>query len=74
MYAGRDMSELSMESKQNWADTELGYFHYALSQTAPYLNQEGVTLLREINNEIKLRGGLTQREASLENESRANLD
>ncbi|MFG6149654.1 cytosolic protein [Halobacillus sp. B23F22_1] len=74
MYVGRDMSELSMESKKNWQDRELGYFHYALSQTAPYLNQEGVTLLREINEEIKLRGGLKQREASWESGSKPAFD
>ncbi|MBH0231108.1 cytosolic protein [Halobacillus yeomjeoni] len=64
MYVGRDLSQLTMESKQDWQDKELGYFHYALSQSAPYLNSEGVTMLREINNEIKRRGGLTKREAT----------
>ncbi|MCP3028844.1 cytosolic protein [Halobacillus sp. A5] len=73
MYAGRDMTALSMEPKDNWQDLELGYFHHALSQAAPYLNQEGVTLLREINNEIKLRGGLTQREASWESSSESRF-
>lgn len=68
MYEGRDMSELTMNAKQDWLEEELEYFHYALSQTVPYLNQEGVTLLREINAEIKLRGGLKHREASLEND------
>ncbi|UOQ43658.1 cytosolic protein [Halobacillus salinarum] len=63
MYAGRDMSELTMESKEKWQDKELGYFHYALSQAAPFLNEEGTTLLREINNEIKRRGGLQMKEA-----------
>jgi len=63
LYEGRDFTRLSMESKQDWQDGELGYFHYALSQTAPYLNSEGVTILREINEEIKRRGGLQQREA-----------
>ncbi|ARI78260.1 cytosolic protein [Halobacillus mangrovi] len=64
MYVGRDLSQLTMESKQTWQDKELGYFHYALSQTAPYLNAEGVTMLREINNEIKRRGGLEEKEAT----------
>ena len=74
MYVGRDMTELSMESKQDWQDRELGYFHYALSQTAPYLNQEGVTILREINNEIKRRGGLKEREASWTNGTQPVID
>ncbi|WP_173917123.1 cytosolic protein [Halobacillus sp. Marseille-Q1614] len=62
----RDMAELTMMSKNDWMNNELGYYHYALSQIAPYLNQEGVTLLREINKEIKLRGGLSTCEASTE--------
>ncbi|MGP4060903.1 cytosolic protein [Halobacillus sp. H74] len=64
MYVGRDLSALSMESKQQWEEKELGYFHYALSQSSPYLNSEGITLLREINNEIKRRGGLQTQEAT----------
>jgi hypothetical protein len=64
MYVGRDLSALSMESKQEWKEKELGYFHYALSQSSPYLNTEGITLLREINEEIKRRGGLQQQEAT----------
>ncbi|MCP3033397.1 cytosolic protein [Halobacillus sp. A1] len=66
MYVGRDLSELNMMSKKEWENLELSYFHFSLSQMAPYLNQEGVSILREINNEIKLRGGLKQREASWE--------
>ncbi|WP_082234829.1 cytosolic protein [Halobacillus massiliensis] len=65
MQKNRDMAELTMMSKNDWINNELSYYHDALSQIAPYLNQEGVTLLREINNEIKLRGGLTACEASL---------
>ncbi|RWZ51311.1 cytosolic protein [Halobacillus fulvus] len=64
MYVGRDLSALTMESKQTWKDKELGYFHYALSQSAPYLNLEGITILREINEEIKRRGGLEKHEAT----------
>lgn len=58
MYTGRDMSELTMTSKQDWKNEELRFFHYSLSQIAPYLNQEGTTILREINEEIVNRGGL----------------
>ncbi|MCA0971809.1 cytosolic protein [Halobacillus litoralis] len=64
MYVGRDLSALSMEAKSSWQEKELGYFHYALSQAAPYLNAEGVTMLREINEEIKQRGGLEHKEAT----------
>ncbi|WP_226585143.1 cytosolic protein [Halobacillus litoralis] len=64
MYVGRDLAALTMEPKQEWQEKELGYFHYALSQSSPYLNAEGVTLLREINEEIKRRGGLSQDEAT----------
>ncbi|WP_037986500.1 hypothetical protein [Thalassobacillus devorans] len=58
MYTGRDMSKLAMTPKQEWSGDELSYFHYSLSQMAPYLNQEGTTILREINEEIVSRGGL----------------
>lgn len=74
MYIGRDLSQLTMESKQDWQERELGYFHYALSQSAPYLNSEGITMLREINNEIKRRGGLTKREATWTNGTHMVID
>lgn len=64
MYVGRDLTQLTMESKTEWKDKELGYFHFALSQTLPYLNGEGITMLREINEEIKSRGGLEHKEAT----------
>ncbi|WP_181350718.1 hypothetical protein [Thalassobacillus sp. CUG 92003] len=54
----RDMTELSMQAKSDWHDEELRFFHFSLSQMAPYLNQEGTTILREINHEIENRGGL----------------
>ncbi|MBM7553845.1 hypothetical protein [Thalassobacillus pellis] len=62
MYDGRDMGELTMLSKHQWKEQELSYFHYALSQIAPYLNQEGTTMLREINEEIISRGGMKLKE------------
>ncbi|ELK48812.1 cytosolic protein [Halobacillus sp. ACCC02827] len=74
MYVGRDLSALTMESKQEWQDKELGYFHYALSQSAPYLNAEGVTLLREINNEIKRRGLKGSKEATWTNGTHTVID
>ncbi|MFQ3546252.1 cytosolic protein [Halobacillus rhizosphaerae] len=74
MYVGRDMSELTMEPKQAWQEKELGYFHYALSQAAPYLNQEGVAMLREINKEIERRGGLHAREATWTNGTQFPMD
>lgn len=58
MYVGRDMTELTMTEKTAWRDSELAYFHHALSQILPYLNTEGTTILREINEEITNRGGL----------------
>ena len=64
MYVGRDLTKLTMESKKDWKEKELGYFHFALSQALPYLNAEGVTMLREINEEIEHRGGLVHKEAT----------
>ncbi|MDQ0215975.1 hypothetical protein J2S13_002397 [Oikeobacillus pervagus] len=58
MYAGRDMTELSMMSKTDWKQDELQYFHHALQQVVPYLNVEGQTIHREIVEEITRRGGL----------------
>ncbi|MBA2176551.1 cytosolic protein [Halobacillus locisalis] len=74
MYVGRDLSQLVMEAKTTWKEKELGYFHYALSQSAPYLNAEGVTMLREINEEIKRRGGLEHKEASWTNGTHPVID
>lgn len=58
MYAGRDMTELSMMAKSDWSDDELGFFHHSLQQMVPYLNSEGQTVNREIVKEITRRGGL----------------
>jgi hypothetical protein len=58
MYVGRDMTELSMMSIDQWTDKELAYFHHGLQQMTPYLNVEGVTIHREIIQEIEARGGL----------------
>jgi len=64
MYVGRDMTELTMTQKGDWSDSELTYFQHALSQMVPYLNAEGTTILREINQEIENRGGLRRKEAT----------
>ncbi|WP_407272350.1 hypothetical protein [Radiobacillus sp. PE A8.2] len=53
----RDMTELMMTEKTDWNNKELEVFHHSLSQVVPYLNQEGTTILREINQEIIDRGG-----------------
>jgi hypothetical protein len=63
MYVGRDMTELSMTSKNEWKDEELAYFHHSLQQMTPYLNEEGTTIHREIIKEIEARGGLKRGEA-----------
>ena len=65
MYTGRDMTELSMMAKADWNKDELTFFHHSLQQIAPYLNSEGVTIHREIIEEIQNRGGIkriTQKE------------
>ncbi|AEH49225.1 hypothetical protein [Parageobacillus thermoglucosidasius] len=64
MYVGRDMTELSMIPKSEWKDSELAFFHHSLQQMAPYLNAEGLTIHREIMEEIEARGGLRNVEAA----------
>lgn len=54
----RDMTELSMIPKEEWTGAELDYFHRALQQMVPYLNEEGQSIHREIIKEIQQRGGL----------------
>ncbi|WP_226035330.1 hypothetical protein [Aquibacillus saliphilus] len=58
MYKGRDMTALSMMGKTDWDKQELTYFHHALTQILPYLNEEGTTILREINAEMHNRSKL----------------
>ena len=55
MYTGRDMTELSMMSIEQWTEDELAYFHHGLQQMTPYLNSEGVTIHHEIIKEIEAR-------------------
>ncbi|WP_102347638.1 hypothetical protein [Bacillus sp. Marseille-P3661] len=62
MYVGRDMTELSMMSKDDWKDSELAFFHKSLQQMTPYLNSEGVAIHRDIIKEIEKRGGINNHE------------
>lgn len=74
MYVGRDMTELTMMSKQDWTSKELAYFHQNLQQIVPYLNSEGVTIHREIIKEIIARGKMHPNEASYEQGTRDHYD
>ncbi|MGO4889832.1 cytosolic protein [Anaerobacillus sp. MEB173] len=74
MYDGRDMTELSMMPKSEWSDKELSYFHHGLQQMTPYLNSEGVTIHREIIEEIEARGGLQQENVVAEHGSDPSFD
>jgi hypothetical protein len=74
MYVGRDFSELSMLSKKDWHDTELAYFHKALQQIMPYLNQEGQMIYKEVIEEIESRGGLQRNEADNTNGTTITYD
>jgi hypothetical protein len=58
MQTGRDMTELSMMSINEWENNELAYFHHSLQQMVPYLNSEGQSIHRKIVEEIQRRGGL----------------
>lgn len=60
MYAGRDMTELTMMAKTEWQDNELAFFHHSMQQVVPYLNAEGQSLHRQIIEEIERRGGMNQ--------------
>jgi hypothetical protein len=64
MYVGRDMTELSMIPKSKWEKSELAFFHHSLQQMVPYLNSEGVSIHREIIEEIENRGGLNNHGAA----------
>ncbi|CAG9623006.1 hypothetical protein [Sutcliffiella rhizosphaerae] len=74
MYVGRDMTELSMTSKQEWTDSELAFFHHSLQQMVPYLNEEGHSIHREIIKEIEARGGFTHYDATYTNGTRIGYD
>ncbi|EJQ40978.1 hypothetical protein IEE_04667 [Bacillus cereus BAG5X1-1] len=56
MYTGRDMTELTMISKNEWKEDELAHFHHSFQQIMPYLNIEGQTIYKEIVKEIESRG------------------
>lgn len=74
MYVGRDMTKLSMISKQKWDKEELAYFHHSLQQMLPYLNAEGQTIYKEIMKEIEARGGLHRKEADWTQETNSSYD
>ncbi|TCS92804.1 hypothetical protein [Hazenella coriacea] len=58
MYLGRDLSELNMTPIPDWAMEELSYHHYMMSQMSPFMNEQGVSLHRDVIKEIERRGGL----------------
>lgn len=74
MYVGRDFTELSMMPKTEWEKSELAFFHHSLQQIAPYLNKEGLTIHREIIEEIENRGGLNRLEADYTHGSKTIYD
>ncbi|MBO1627300.1 hypothetical protein COE15_13925 [Bacillus cereus] len=74
MYVGRDMTELSMISKEEWKQDELAYFHHSLQQIMPYLNVEGQTIYKEIIKEIESRGGLQKNEADWTHGTKISYD
>ncbi|MGD6818453.1 hypothetical protein [Metabacillus sp. 84] len=74
MYVGRDMTELSMIRKRDWKDEELAYFHHSLQQILPYMNSEGLTIHREIMQEIEERGGMKRNEADYTHGTRISYD
>ncbi|MBN8192726.1 hypothetical protein JI667_11300 [Bacillus sp. NTK074B] len=74
MYVGRDMTELSMISKDEWKKSELAFFHHSLQQIVPYLNAEGQSIHREIVEEIENRGGLKRGEADYTHGTKISYD
>ncbi|UTR14071.1 cytosolic protein [Salipaludibacillus sp. LMS25] len=74
MYVGRDMAELTMTPKTEWTEKELAYFHHLFQQISPYLSAEGVTIHREIVEEIMSRDGLTSLEAEWTSGTRPHFD
>ncbi|PRT29431.1 hypothetical protein C6359_25725 [Bacillus wiedmannii] len=74
MYIGRDMTELTMVSKNEWKEDELAYFHHSLQQILPYLNAEGQSIYKEIVVEIESRGGLQQGEANWTHGTKISYD
>ncbi|EMI9088951.1 MULTISPECIES: hypothetical protein [Bacillus] len=74
MYIGRDMTELTMLSKNEWKEDELAYFHHSLQQILPYLNAEGQSIYKEIVIEIESRGGLQEGEASWTHGTKISYD
>ncbi|MCA1060748.1 hypothetical protein LCL96_17560 [Rossellomorea aquimaris] len=74
MYVGRDMTELSMISKDEWKESELAFFHHSLQQIVPYLNAEGQSIHREIVEEIENRGGLKRGEADYTHGTKISYD
>ncbi len=74
MYVGRDMTELSMVSKNEWKDSELAFLHHAMQQVVHYLNAEGQSLHREIIEEIERRGGMHRHEADWTHGTKVTYD
>lgn len=67
MYVGRDLLELSSIQTDVWSNQELHYYHEQMTQLAPYLNNEGVTIHQKIIHEMESRNQSHLSEASYMN-------
>ncbi|MBB5175060.1 hypothetical protein [Texcoconibacillus texcoconensis] len=74
MYVGRDMTELSMTKKTDWTEKELANAQHMLQQMLPYLNAEGVTMQKEIMQEMMNRDSFHHHEADDTHGSRVHFE
>ncbi|MFT9848704.1 hypothetical protein [Aneurinibacillus sp. REN35] len=58
MYVGRRLDELSDVPLAQWKIEELLYYHNMMSETAAFLNTQGVSYHHKIIEEIDNRGGI----------------
>ncbi|WP_027415605.1 hypothetical protein [Aneurinibacillus terranovensis] len=74
MYIGRKLAQLDAVPLKEWEMNELLYHHDILSNTAQFLNVEGVSLHAQVIKEIEARGGVPHGRGGWDHSSRVIYD
>lgn len=74
MYIGRSMDELVQVPLHEWEIHELAFFHHVMSQLVMVMNQQGVSLLHRIIDEMKRRNALAHDSGGWDHASRIIYD
>lgn len=74
MYVYRNLELLHEVPYEQWRIEELAYHQDAMTSFKPYLNEDGLAILQQINAEIESRGGLPVYQAAYDHATHLHYD